>query len=270
MRSSSRILLTVLLATNSALAEPPWESSELGWLSPTSPVSGPTKERTRHAPEYFAAIQADGNFVAPRDASGPELQLLDAVARRDVAAVRTLLVEGASPNVRDYWQDSPLLVSVRLEDIELVQVLLDAGARVDVKGRGYTPLGLAARNNNLTIIQHLLRAGADPDRKSDDGDYPIHAAVRAGHGAVVERLLSAGADLLRFDRDGLSPLALAAAYGRESIAAMLLDAGAPIEWGDREQRSPLWWALYRKHEDLARYLVKRGAKVGTMWVEELE
>lgn len=269
MRSSDPLILAVLLAAGAAQAEQPWEPNEFGWLIPPPPVRVPAEERVLRVPEHFATIQADGNFVAPRYADGLEAKLMDAVARRDAAAVRMLLNEGASPNARDYWQDSPLLVAVRLDDPELVQILLDAGALIDVKGRGYTPLGLAARNNNLAILRLLLRAGADLDRKSDDGDFPLHGAVRAGHADAVKLLLSARPDLLRFDREGLSPLALAAAYGNEKIVAMLLDAGAPVEWGDKQQRSPLWWALYRNQQDLARYLVKRGAKVGTMSVEEL-
>lgn len=269
MRSSSALCLLGLLAAGAAHAEQPWEPNEFGWLIPPPPVRVPADERVLRPPEHFATIQADGNFISPQYAQGSEAKLMDAVARRDAAAVRELLKAGANPNARDYWQDSPLLVAVRLDDPELVQILLDAGALVDVKGRGYTPLGLAARNNNLAILRLLLQAGADPDRKSDDGDFPIHGAVRSGHAGAVELLLKARADLLRFDREGLSPLALAAAYGSERLVAMLLDAGAPMEWGDKQQRSPLWWALYRNQQDMARYLVKRGAIVGTMSVEEL-
>jgi ankyrin repeat protein len=268
MPSFKFFALVGLLAAWPAQADQPWDSNELGWLVPPT-ARVPVEERTLHPPEHFSTVQADGNFVAPRYARGAEAALLDAVARRDTAGVRELLKAGASPNARDYWGDSPLLVAVRFDDPELVQILLDAGAYVDVRGRGYTPLGLAARNNNIEVLRLLLRAGADPDRKSDDGDFPIHAAVRSGHVNVVEALLKAGVDLMRFDREGLSPLALAATYGNERIAKLLLDAGAPVDWGDKQQRSPLWWALYRNQQDMARYLVKRGAQVGTMSVEEL-
>lgn len=269
MPSSRFFALLAMLAAVPVQADQPWESNELGWLAPPPPARAPAKERVLRPPEHFATIQADGNFVAPRYARGIEAKLLDAVARRDAAAARELLKSGASPNARDYWGDSPLLVAVRLDDPELVQILLDAGANVDVKGRGYTPLGLSARNNNLAILRLLQRAGADPDRKSDDGDYPIHGAVRAGHADAVVLLLNVRPDLLRFDREGMSPLALAAAQGNEKIAALLLEAGAPVEWGDKQQRSPLWWAVYRNKQDMARYLLKRGAKTGAMSVEEL-
>jgi len=269
MPSSKLACLLFLLATCQVQADQPWESNEHGWLEPPPPARVPAKERVLRPPEHFAIIQADGNFVAPRYAKGDEAALLEAVTRHDAAAVRELLKSGASPNARDYLGDSPLLVAVRLDDSELVQLLLDAGAIVDVKGRGYTPLGQAARNNNLEILRLLLRAGADPDRKSDDGDYPLHSAVRAGHVGAVEMLLQARPDLMRFDREGLSALALASAFGNEKIAAMLLDAGAPVEWGDKQQRSPLWWAVYRNKQDMARYLLKRGAEIGAMSVEDL-
>jgi ankyrin repeat protein len=270
MPSSRVFAFLAMLVAIPARADQPWEPNELGWLVPPPPARVLAKERVLRPPEHFATIQADGNFVAPQYAQGIEAGLLAAVARRDVAAVRELLKSGASPNARDYWQDSALLIAVRLDDSELVQLLLDAGSLVDVKGRGYTPLGLAARNNNLEILRLLLRAGADPDRKSDDGDFPLHSAVRAGHVGAVEALLQAHPDLLRFDREGLSALALASSLGNEKIAALLLDAGAPVEWGDKQQRSPLWWAVYRNKQDMARYLLKRGAEIGAMSVEGVE
>lgn len=97
---------------------------------------------------------------------------MEAVRQNHVEAVRSLLKAGVSPNAGDYWKDAPLLQTVRQDNLELVQLLLDHGAVPSIKGRGYTPLGLAAKNGNLPLVKALLRAQADPQRKNDDGDTP--------------------------------------------------------------------------------------------------
>lgn len=268
MQSSKALLLLIMLTPFSVKGDQPWDASEVNWL--LTPPQRPAREtRTQRSPEHFAAVQADGTFIKPRYARDEEARLLEAVARQDAEAVKALLKQGANPNARNYWRDSPLLIAVRADHAELAQVLLDAGAEVNVKGLGYTPLGLAARNGSLPLVRLLLKAGANPDRKNDDGDFPIHGAVLMGHTEVVSALLGAKPDLMLFNREGLAPLALAAALGDERIAVLLLKAGAPIEWGDNQRRSPLWWALYRNRQDMARLLVEQGAQVGTMSVGEL-
>lgn len=266
MRASS-LLVPLAACLGLPPAQAGWEGSEIRWLQ-AAPAPLAREARRQRAPEQFAAIQADGNFVAPRHAAGAELALLEAARRGDVGEARKLLKAGANPNGRDAEGDTPLLAAVRKDDAEMVILLLDHGAQADVKGRGDTPLTLAARQGNLLLTRLLLRAGANPDRKGDDGDTPLHAALAYRHYPVLAALLGAGADWRIRDRVGMSPLALAAAQGDERGATLLLDAGAAVEWGDRQQRSPLWWALYRNHRDLAKLLAARGAEVGAMSLGE--
>ncbi|MBN8760495.1 MAG: hypothetical protein ABS91_00450 [Thiobacillus sp. SCN 64-35] len=266
----SRLPVAVLALLPLAVPAQPLQDGGLGWLVTESSTRPPREARSRPPPERFAAIRADGNFVPPPEQRGGEALLMAAARAGDVEAVRALLKAGANPNVGDYWRDVPLVEAARKDHLELAQALLDAGAVPGLKGRGYTALGLAAKNGNAALVDLLLRAGASPDRKSDDGDTPAHAAARMGHAAVIERLAVARPDWRLFDREGLTPLSVAAANGQYAAAEALARAGAPLDRGDRTFRTPLWWAFSVGDLDMARLLLKLGAQPGGLPVESLQ
>lgn len=199
----------------------PSSPAEYGWFeSAPRPVA-----RAPRQPEHFAKIQASGNDVAPEYAQGEEADLLNAVGKNETEKVRQLLKKGVSPNVRDLELDSSLLRAVRQDNFEITALLLEHGAKVNIKGRGFTPLGMAAKNGSLPIVKLLLRAGADPDQKSDDGDTPLHGAALMNRFEVAVALLNAQSDLTLFNRKKVTPLAVAAAEGHGEIASMLMSWG---------------------------------------------
>ncbi len=270
MPSSKSILLMVVWAVSMADAiAQPWEANEIDWLL-GEPEARPSRDqRVRLTPEHFSGVQADGNFVVPRFQSGDELKLMAAIRANDVAAAQGLLKSGASPNAQDYWRDSPLLEAVRRDNLGMAMLLIDQGAVVNTKGRGYTALGLAAKNGNVQLVSFLLKAGANPDRKNDDGDTPLHSAVLMGYADTVVALVRAHPDMSLFNGEGLTPLALAASTAQYDSALALIRGGASLELGDKKLRPPLWWAFSVGDFDMARLLLKHGAKPGQLPVQAL-
>lgn len=66
---------------------------------------------------------------------------------------------------------------------------------VDERNQVYaTPLQVATRNGNLTVVKMLLGAGADPNARDDLGRTPLHEAVLRNSEELVRTLLEAGAD----------------------------------------------------------------------------
>ena len=79
--------------------------------------------------------------------------------------VRELLAEGRSPNAFDEIAKTPLHYAAEGERIDIIRVLLEAGADVNAndEGRiGNTPLRDVAEECSLAVAAVLVEAGADP------------------------------------------------------------------------------------------------------------
>lgn len=113
---------------------------------------------------------------------------------------------------------------------------------------GQTPLHLAARNDEQTMVKSLLRAhvhrhphqnpqglGRPPIAGRVDinvadsrGWTPLHVASEKGHHGMVRVLVENGANLEQRDLEGLTALHHASIAGREAAVKLLLDMGADI------------------------------------------
>jgi hypothetical protein len=139
--------------------------------------------------------------------------LLDAIARGDVRGVRALLSDGVPVNIGRWCRivhgrrSPPLVAAVSSGSLELVQMLLDAGADVNVETRYWsTPLSVACYDDNLAIIDVLLSAGANINQARQQNASPLEQAAFYGRTELVERLLRAGADPERLLGGGISTL----------------------------------------------------------------
>ena len=147
------------------------------------------------------------------------------------------------------------------------------------------PALLQASDDHPDVVDALLEAGADPNRRSDWWAGGFHALYSA-RGATAERLLGAGAvpdacaaaqldrpDLLAamlaedparvHERGGDGQTPLHFARSRE-VADLLLDRGADLDARDVDHRAtPAQWMIGdgagSARYELARYLVERGA-----------
>src|SRR5215813_4602872 len=123
---------------------------------------------------------------------------------------------------------TPLHWAVRADDLQKVESLIRAGAKVNVADRyGITPLNLASVNGNAQIVRKLLEAGADPNVVDSTGETVLMAAARTGT-----------QDVLKF----------------------LIDRGANVNSVDPEfQQTALMLAVRENHADAVRVLIERGA-----------
>ena len=117
-----------------------------------------------------------------------------------------------------------LLSQRQTPTVEMVQQLLDKGARVNQQVRYKTPLMHAASEGHIEIVKLLLAKGADVNAQTDEGTA-LMQAVYGGHGEIVKQLLDAGANVNAKHRLGYT--ALFSSAGR-SIPEMNPPRGAPL------------------------------------------
>jgi hypothetical protein len=117
---------------------------------------------------------------------------LDAVASGDAEVVKAFIDEGADVN-------SPINAILPLQlarGVKVVKLLVSAGANVNGMSKKVLgpPLENAAKLGDVDSIQALIEAGAKVNGKSADGTTVLMEAAKSGNPDAVMVLLAAGAD----------------------------------------------------------------------------
>jgi ankyrin repeat protein len=92
---------------------------------------------------------------------------------------------------------------------------------------GYTPLLVASKMGNASMVEALLVGGADVNTPTTNGATPLMFASQAGYADAVKALLARGADVNAKEKvKGETALTFAAAYGRADVIRLLTAKGA--------------------------------------------
>jgi ankyrin repeat protein len=234
-----------------------------------------------------ALVKAGANVRAESEKLAPPLVI--AVERRLKNNVQILLdVPGVDVNQKPtspgYWP--PLHTAVRKGDSEIVEMLVNAGADVNmaVAGDCPTPLHIAARWGHTTIAQMLIDAGAKVDGSpsciTDDISTPLQLALARSDGALfraedpmilASSLLKAGANINAGSTKLGPPLVLAVEHRSKNSIQILLDVpGLDV---NHKPTSPgclpaLHTAVQKGNSEIVEMLVNAGADVNMAVGEE--
>jgi len=138
----------------------------------------------------LAAILALAQAPPPTKAE----QLQDAARKGDAAAVKQLLDEGVDVNTKFRYNATALFYAADHGHVEVVKVLLDHGAAMDLKDTfyGFTPLMLAVgpaqkKRPEHTEIAKLLIAKGSPGK-----DFALTSAIQSGDADLAKFVLDSG------------------------------------------------------------------------------
>ena len=157
-----------------------------------------------------------------------------------------------------------LCAACRLGRVQIVSVLLGAGAETDQGHDRETPLTAAAAgrsDHHVQIVEMLLGAQADLHKTDAKLDTPLTSAVVLGRAEVVHFLLAARADANTMNsEDPKTPLCMSAREGSVQKVRLLLEAAADIERISAGQ-SPLTCAVESGKAEVVQALIDFGASL---------
>lgn len=156
----------------------------------------------------------------------------DAAMHGDRDGVRALLKQAADVNGSQGDGMTALHWAALKNDTDLAQMLLFAGANVKAATRigAYTPIILAAREGTATVMEVLLKAGADANSKTANGTTVLMLAAQSGSTEAVRILLDARADVnAKEPVRGFTAVMFAAASNRAPVIELLARHGADVK-----------------------------------------
>lgn len=201
---------------------------------------------------YHACEQADPAYLDALYQPGFEDMVLHKLDFEDVRGLRWFLDHGTDVNARGCL---PWAIG-RGRDLEILQLLLDAGADVNLAHPQLParPLEAAARSGHLAAYDLLVSRGATADLD------PVAAAALAVARGESTQLPTGPAPMPGVTGDAgdwlLGQLAL---LGRTGIVGALLDAGAEVDARGWSNFTPLDLAAMAGRTDTVQLLVERGA-----------
>ncbi|WP_281198616.1 ankyrin repeat domain-containing protein [Paenibacillus oryzae] len=176
------------------------------------------------------------------------------------------LLTGIKPSVlnkklTDYTsplQGTPLHIACQSGNVEIVKLLVEAGADLEIKNVArQSALSIALANGHHPVAAYLIEAGADISSKGPNGLQPIHfACMHAGRDSI-ELLLSKGVDvnLLDSSKSSLLEFTTNLSGGNLEAAVTLVENGID----PNSYSSGFRWACWRNNPGIAEYLLEQGA-----------
>ncbi len=164
-------------------------------------------------------------------------------------ALTALQAAGADINKMNKYKETPLILATKKIYVEIVRMLIDAGADLDKQDSDdFTALMWAAWRKNpeyRKILRMLIDNGANLNLKDNGGDTALIWAANAEHKEAVTMLIDAGADINIQNVNGNTALIWAVYRGNSEIAQMLINAEADINIQDADGNTALLWALIK-------------------------
>ncbi|XP_033732060.1 transient receptor potential cation channel subfamily A member 1-like [Pecten maximus] len=165
-----------------------------------------------------------------------------AVRYQLIDTVVILLEKGkANPNqTRLLGLVAPIVMASALGNNEIVKVLIDNGADVNITIRGgETPLHHAAKEGHLDVVQTLLDRNADLIAQDEKGERSLTLAAQNGHADVVRYLLGCGADMYHKNHFGFDSWYYAMTQHNDIVLRALTEHYNNLRSNNKNVKSPL-------------------------------
>lgn len=197
-----------------------------------------------------------------------------AIQASNVMLVQTLLDHAADPNLA-YGKEAktvPLIQAIKQENNDIVTLLLEAGAQVNVTYKGNTPLLHAASIGNNTLVRALIDKKADINVMNNQYQSPLLLTIdrlckemderkRAELLVLVEYMLQKGASINIKDAQQQTALIKACNAGLDQLITLIFKFSPNINATDSLKNTALNCAIKSNNEKVVAQLLNNGASI---------
>jgi uncharacterized protein YaaQ len=189
----------------------------------------------------------------------PRNRMISAVMRDDIDEVKIRLANGEGPNVKDknYGGNTPLHIAIENGNVEMVQVLLNASAKVNAKNyQKQTPLMMLDEDATPELVNLLIRYRAKITSVDKEGNTPLMHAAAFGNEDVLQILISAGSNVNAINRKGKTALMFATENNEIENVKLLLGSGANANARNRDLETAI---NLTDNSEIKQWLISYGA-----------
>ena len=187
--------------------------------------------------------------------------LAEAIEHGNREIVAVLLDAGARINVRSSWGRTALMFLSEASSSELVRDLISAGAKLNARDdRGDSPLMSAAGSAPSTVLTELIRAGARIDATNSAGETALFVAARSNNPEAVKLLIDAGVNVNARNDEGQTALMTIVAAGSFEKVKTLIERGADTSLIDDDGRTALMLAAFNEDPRVTEFFLN-GSKI---------
>ena len=147
--------------------------------------------------------------------------LLHAIDVGWVEGTRFFIEIGADIDLCLPWEPLPLGLAVENGDFEIVKLLIESGANPNKGGVDNSPMHDAVGMERIDLIHLLIQAGAELHTRYHNDETPLMVASYRGNLTIVEILIKAGSCILLTDESGENALEIAIDEDRKDVAEYL-------------------------------------------------
>lgn len=216
-----------------------------------------------HLAAYIGSIELielylnQGVEVNSQNSKG-DTALLWAARWNNTGVMETLLKAGANPNIGNDKGSTALHWAVRYQHVDAVRILT-ANPSIEINTQRklglISPIILSSALGSVEIVTLLIYAGADVNQKIRGEERPIHHAAKEGHEEVLELLIRRGADINADDALGNTALFLAIKNDHPLSVHVLVKAGSDLCHKNRDGMDVWSYALFNESNKCLETLV---------------
>jgi len=206
-----------------------------------SPSRRPAPDAAQKAAARAGAVGQLEHWHQVMRQSDASQDLFDACTRGDVKGSMLALVAHAEPNSCNHDGLTPLMMAVAGGHLEVARLLVTSGSKVNSTPCpwGVSPVGLAAAQGSMAILELLLQWKGDTNLCAHTGNAPLTRAAGAGHMQACTKLLEYCADPDLQDAVGITAAMRATEHEHAQVVGLLLGSRASMAKVDHRSRSAL-------------------------------